>query len=238
MKGLLTSCIVALAALLAPLAPAQSLQGSHASLNRQSNQARVHGLSYMEDAPRVKRFVAAGLLVKLEGNADYDLSDVSYPFARPAVKLFIERVSSQFHAACGEKLTITSMTRPEDEQPPNSSEQSVHPTGIAVDLRVPRSNSCLRWLERVLLSLEGARVLEATREHNPPHYHVAVFPDPYQNYVASLESEDPAGPQYVVRKGDSLTTIARATGTTVNDLRAENGLDGDLIRVGQSLDIP
>ena len=35
----------------------------------------------------------------------------------------------------------------------------------------------------VNLSLEGKKVLEATREHTPPHYHVAVFPNQYTNYI-------------------------------------------------------
>jgi LysM repeat protein len=150
------------------------------------------------------------------------------------VKLFIERLSSQFRAACGEKLIVTSLTRPESEQPYNASDQSVHPRGMAVDLRVPGSSRCRGWLEDVLLSLEDGNVLDATRERNPPHYHVAVFPDPYERYVASLQRN----PQYVVQKGDSLTGIARAMGTTVPALRAENGIQGDLIRPGEPLRIP
>ena len=41
--------------------------------------------------------------------------------------------------------------------------------------------------------------------------------------------------RYQVRPGDVLGTIARRTGVRIEELRRWNGLDGDLIRVGQTL---
>ena len=43
---------------------------------------------------------------------------------------------------------------------------------------------------------------------------------------------------YVVRRGDTLTRLARTYGTTVRLLKAENGLKSDRIVVGQQLKIP
>lgn len=43
---------------------------------------------------------------------------------------------------------------------------------------------------------------------------------------------------YVVRKGDTLSLIARREGTTVTALRSRNRLTGDLIKVGDRLTIP
>lgn len=43
---------------------------------------------------------------------------------------------------------------------------------------------------------------------------------------------------YTVRRGDTLTRIARRCGTTVAALKAANGLTSDLIRTGQPLVIP
>jgi len=43
---------------------------------------------------------------------------------------------------------------------------------------------------------------------------------------------------YVVQRGDTLSEIAREFGTTVSSLRLENGIEGDLIRIGQVLRIP
>ena len=44
--------------------------------------------------------------------------------------------------------------------------------------------------------------------------------------------------QYVVRPGDVLGTIARDHGVRIDEIRQENQLAGDMIRVGQVLDIP
>jgi hypothetical protein len=79
---------------------------------------------------------------------------------------------------------VTSLTRPISEQPRNSHRLSVHPTGMAVDLRVPADSGARRWLENTLLSLENNGVLDVTKEKSPPHYHVAVFPLKYEAYAA------------------------------------------------------
>jgi hypothetical protein len=226
---------IALVLLFSLKVDAQSLGGSPASMNRQERQALVHDFTFLSTASEISRFVAAELIVRLEGNRDYDLHDVSYPYARPAVKLFVERLSPQFRSACGETLTVTSLTRPLSEQPSNSHEQSVHPTGMAVDLRVPGSGRCREWLNQVLVSLESSGVLEATRERSPAHYHIAIFPNQYEQYVRNLRSDIR---EYIVRSGDALARIARTNGTTVSALSSANGLSGDRIFPGQVLRIP
>src|SRR3712207_1728044 len=60
---------------------------------------------------------------------------------------------------------------------------------MALDLRTPRRSSCRRWLENTLLSLESKGVLEATRERRPAHYHIAIFPTPYLNYVSKMTGD-------------------------------------------------
>jgi LysM repeat protein len=47
-----------------------------------------------------------------------------------------------------------------------------------------------------------------------------------------------AGEAYTVKSGDSLTKIAKAHGTTVKAIKAENNLNTDHIKVGQKLKIP
>lgn len=44
--------------------------------------------------------------------------------------------------------------------------------------------------------------------------------------------------RYTVRKGDTLSEIAQQFGISVGDIKRENALRGDLIRIGQVLDIP
>jgi LysM repeat protein len=134
----------------------------------------------------VRSFVDSGYLVRIVQGRDMELHDVSFPYARPEVRLFLERLSSQYRSACGEKLVVTSLTRPLSEQPRNASDRSVHPTGMALDLRRSNRSSCRTWLESTLIALEGRGVLEATRERRPPHYHLALYPSAYAKYVSSI----------------------------------------------------
>lgn len=223
----------------------QSLRGSASSLDRQESSARTHDFTYLQSPIQVERFVKAGYLVQVRPNRDFDLHGVSYPFARPEVRTFVLRLSSQYRRACGEQLVVTSLTRPLSRQPRNASDRSVHPTGMALDIRRSNNRSCRSWLEGVLLSLEGSGVLEATRESYPPHYHIAVYPQPYSRYVEAQNS--PAAQarmasveidQYRVRNGDSLWVIAKAHGTTVDRLKQENNLRGSRIYAGQLLKVP
>lgn len=216
-------------------AHAQSLKGSRTSMERQHQEAVRYGYTFLKTSTEVNNFVANGYLVKVQPGQNFELHDVSYPYARPAVKVFIERLSAQYNNACGEMLTVTSLTRPINRQPSNASSDSVHPTGMAIDLRIPSKRSCRSWLESTLLSLEQAAVLDVTRERNPPHYHVAIFTEPYENYVARMQE---GTMDYIVRRGDSLYLIASRTGTTVQQLRAANGMSGELIHPGQKLQIP
>ena len=146
-------------------------------------EARRERLHFYETSRGVRNAVAAGTLVRLEGDANFIVHDVGYPFVRPATRTFVQRLAGQYHAACGEQLVVTSATRPATRQPANSTKHSVHPTGMAVDLRKPEGE-CLTWLRETLLDLEDADLLEVTEEFGPPHFHVAVFPKPYARYAA------------------------------------------------------
>ena len=95
-------------------------------------------------------------------------------------------------------------------------------------------------MESVLLDLERAGVLEATLERNPPHFHVALFPRQYASYVQGRQATAvvAATEKYRVRSGDSLWSIARASGTSVPELRELNDLRGSQIYPGQVLTVP
>lgn len=247
--GLSAAALAALAACLvaAASAHAQSLRGSRISMDRQNLQARNHDFTFLDTPGDVYRFVEEGYLVRLPGNGDYELKrGVPFPFARPALKLFVERLGRQYRAACREPLVVTSLTRPRSRQPRNASSRSVHPTGMAVDLRVSWSSRCRAWIEGVFLSLEAEGVLDANREYHPPHYHVALFPDPYARYVARVEAAGSdesteaaaAAARYIVRRGDNLWRIASRYGTSVERLKATNGIRSSRIQPGQVLEIP
>ena len=227
-----------------PTIQGQSLRGSTRSVDYQFRVAQDHDFTFLKGPAQVQRFVEAGYLVTVRPSRFLELHGVSYPYARPETRTFVDRLSEQYRRACGEKLVVTSLTRPLSRQPNNASSRSVHPTGMAVDVRRTNNMGCRSWLENVLLSLEKAGVLEATRESRPPHYHIALFPQPYARYVADLGSDAKmvvasADEQaYQVRRGDSLWDIAKNHGTTVDRLKEENDLRGSRIYAGQVLKIP
>ena len=247
-----TTALLALAIGLAPEVEAQtSLRGSKASVNRMYEQAVDHKLKFHRTGKSVEN---AGNLVRMSGNADYRLAGVKYPRVLPSTRAFVQRLGEQYRDQCGEKLVVTSGVRPESYRLINANAKSVHPTGMAIDLRRPQKAKCLRWLRETLLYLEGKGAIEATEERNPPHFHVAVYPGPYNRYVAgrtgktlaqaSGSSESEAKPQregtsrYRVRRGDNLTVIARRHGVTVKQLRQANGLETSRLQPGQTLQIP
>jgi len=64
---------------------------------------------------------------------------------------------------------------------------------------------------------------------------------PEPSYIKIHSNISHAGPKFVqtrVRKGDSLWSIAKAHGASVELIRAMNGNTGDLLRIGQRLKIP
>lgn len=220
---------------------AQSLRGSRASLSRQNEAARRHDFSYLTTSDDVDRFVRLGLLVPVRESDDLTVDEASFRYARPEVRSFLVRLARNYREACGGQLVVTSLTRPERRQPWNASDRSVHPTGMATDIRRTNDMRCRGWLEATLLHLEDAGVVEATRERRPPHYHVAVFPRPFEDYVATGGTIDPSGGEgrfHLVRSGETLGEIAERYGTTIRTLRRENRLRSSRIYVGQVLRIP
>lgn len=247
--------LAALAALAAGPLAAQTLRGSRGSVERMYGQARGQDLTFYRSARGVRNAAREGDLVRLSGNDDYRVAGASYAYGLRTTRTFVQRLASQYRDACGERLVVTSVTRPRSMRLRNSVTETVHPTGMAVDLRKPTRGSCLRWLRRTLLDVEGEGVIDATEERRPPHFHVAVFPRQYSAYVqgrtgvrkrASLASSDGAKSArrpsvratYRVRQGDSLWTIARRHGVSVARIKEANGLRSSRLAVGQKIVIP
>ena len=245
------------------LAGAQSLRGSRSTVARVYERASERGLHFYKTSVGVKSAAEKGRFVRLTGNADYALHGVSHPYLTATTRTFVERLASQYRAGCGEQLVVTSAIRPLSNQPRNSSDYSVHPTGIAVDLRKP-SGKCLTWLRKTLLALEERNVIDGTEEKSPPHFHVVVFPAAYEAYIASADKRDsraadaptvatpkstvaprvalatvgrmpPSTVKYRVRKGDSLWSIAKRYDTSVAKIQKLNPSAAKKIVPGQTL---
>jgi hypothetical protein len=165
-----------------------TLRGSPESMARQHRVARDHGLTFTRTPAQIRELKGRGELVLVEPSDDVALlPTISNPVAHPVTRAFIERTAAAYRDACGERLVVTSLTRPTSRQPANSHPLSVHPTGIAVDLRISQRADCRGWLERTLLAMEAEGLLDITREQRPPHYHVALFPEPYLEFLERTE---------------------------------------------------
>ncbi|HEX8395307.1 MAG TPA: DUF5715 family protein [Longimicrobium sp.] len=169
-----------------------TLRGSPASMVHQHDVAKASDYSFLRDAAEVRRLAAQGYLVRIRPTDNYRLARVSHPYARPEVATFLDRLSAQYRDACGERLVVTSLTRPTSGQPRNAHKLSVHPAGMAADLRISTRAQCRAWLEGALLGLEARGVLDVTRERMPPHYHVAVFPGAYSAYLERIDGKPAA----------------------------------------------
>jgi hypothetical protein len=258
MKALLppAATVLILAAVASSPLAAQSLRGSETSVRRMYSHAQSADLHFFTTGRGIRNAAEDGSLARLSPNRDYTLEGVSYPYVRPITRTFVQRLAEQYRSACGERLVVTSAARPRSLHLINSVSKTVHPTGMAVDLRRSNRASCRNWLRNTLLSLEGEGVLEATEEHNPPHFHVAVFPGPYGEYLreksvpvpakaraaqpkaAAKSASSAAVARHKVRGGESLWSIARKNGTTVAKLKAANHLRTSTIQPGQTLVLP
>jgi LysM repeat protein len=278
----LAGAIAVAVALLAPSADAQrrargnrgnarpeSLRGSKASVEKMYDFAQRYRYPFYLTPTNVDAAVAQGRLVALTGDSTYELTrGVGFSYATREAKQFVTQFAPQYLYACGSPLTVTSAARPLSRQPHNANPHSVHPTGIAVDIRRPPPGPCLTWVRKALADLESRGLIEATEEHHPIHLHLAVLaapgakvvlPNLVQGMVAAARV--PTAPlasatvvsvangevslptkgvrTYVVRQGDTLYDIANKTGVSVQALAAENRrVAKGTLKPGTTLKVP
>lgn len=137
--------------------------------------ANRRDLEFMRTPTDIYDAVRAGELKLISITSDLEMRSVSFPFVLPNTLRFADSLAFEYRAACGQRIVVTSGSRPLDKQPGNASPKSVHPTGMAIDFRRPANPGCLTWLRKALVKLEDAGVVEATEERHPPHFHVAVL---------------------------------------------------------------
>ena len=167
---------------------ASDLFGSRLSMEKQHAVAVDLDYDFARTASQVAEVVASGELMEVVPNGDFAFSGVSFPYAQPEIGAFITRLAAEFHAVTGMQLVVTSLTRPISEQPSNASALSVHPAGMAVDLRIPSNRRARAWLSQRLLDLETLGTLDVTLERHPAHLHVAVYPAAFEAYAARQDS--------------------------------------------------
>lgn len=163
------------------------LRGSPASMQRQNRVAVKAEYTFARTMADIDRMLEEGELVELKPTRHLEIrSGLISHATRPEVRVFVMRLAEEYHKATGERLVVTSLTRPSGRQPRNASPLSVHPTGMALDLRISQKAASRQWIEKRLLGMEAKGVLDITREAFPPHYHLALFPE---KYLQHLEAE-------------------------------------------------
>lgn len=157
----------------------ESLHGSKQSVEKMYDFALQHHYPFYLTPTNLDAAIAAGRLVPLTGDSTYELTrGVGFSYSTREAKQFVSAFAPQYLFACGTPLTVTSAARPMSRQPHNANPHSVHPTGIAVDIRRPPPGPCLNWVRGALATLESKGIVEATEEHHPVHLHVAVLAAP------------------------------------------------------------
>lgn len=202
------------------------LHGSQESVQKMWDFATMHGLTFYRTPRDIDRAVSEGKLVPLDGDASYELTQsVGFSFATREAKQFVVSFAPQYSAACGAPLVVTSAARPTSRQPRNSNPYSVHPTGIAVDIRRPPAGRCQTWLRNALAELEEQGYVEATEERHPVHLHVAVLTEPGK--IAALPPLDvgmiAASPGRAPRRGAEAASRVATPAVPVSNPSARSG---------------
>jgi len=196
------------------------LHGSKESVEKMYDFATAHGLSFYLTQTNIDTAIAHGRLVPLTGSATYELTrGVGFSYSTREAKQFVEAFAPQYLTACGAPLTVTSAARPTSKQPHNANPHSVHPTGIAVDIRRPYRGPCLDWVRTALTELERKGVVEATEEHHPVHLHIAVLVPPGRkvvlpNLAAGMVAQAPMVP---------VQSVSQVITASAGDVAVANG---------------
>jgi hypothetical protein len=241
------------------------LHGSKESVEKMYDFAQSHRMPFYLTPTNVDFAIAKGDLVALTGDSTYELTrGVGFSYSTNEAKQFVLAFAPQYLASCGVPLTVTSAARPMSRQPHNANPHSVHPTGIAVDIRRPPAGPCQTWVRTALAELERQGIVEATEEHHPVHIHLAVLVQPggkisLPNLVRTVVARQVATPAvtvassgdvslpkktvtartYTVRQGDTMWDIANRSGVSMSALSRVNGRAArSALRPGTTLTLP
>jgi hypothetical protein len=168
----------------------------------QNARADADDLSRMTGDAMVQRFRRAGLLVPVSAaTSTFYLQQVprKLRYLRPWTRLFLTRLSRQFHARFGTRLRITGLVRTAayqrtlDRYNANAAAasgplRSSHLTGATLDISKRfMTRAHVQWMRRVLYDLRQRDVLYALEEFSQPCFHVMVYRS-YKDYVRALAS--------------------------------------------------
>ncbi|MBI1357013.1 MAG: hypothetical protein GC160_21955 [Acidobacteria bacterium] len=183
---------------------AASLRATRGSQAVQNARADDDHLSRMENQEMVERWARLELLTRVpEKTSSYYLHAVQpqYRYLRPWAHLFLERLSSQYHARFKQPMRVTSLLRTASYQrslqrrngnaaSATGPTRSAHLTGACMDIsKKGMSGAQVAWVRNVLSSLRSKKFLYAVEEFQQPVFHILVHRD-YLDHVDNVTSGD------------------------------------------------
>lgn len=166
----------------------------------QNRYADGDDLSRMLNASMIQRFNRNGYLLKVPvSTRHYYLRSIpsQYRYLRPWSRLFLYRLSKQYHARFKKKLRVTSLVRTVASQvrlakwngnaaTAYGARRSSHLTGATLDISKHGMTVKERnWMRRVIYSLKQKGYLYAVEEFRQPTFHIMVYRN-YLQYVKRL----------------------------------------------------
>ncbi|MDP3985580.1 MAG: DUF5715 family protein [bacterium] len=164
-------------------------------LEREGEAVKRFNLTRLTDQEMLKRLISQGHLVEVpKRGKGFTLGSIGghasrnrhlYRYVRTYTKRFIVRFSEQYAARFGRSYRIGSLVRTCKYQEriarrngnAAACADTSHTTGATVDLNWRTMTPAGRkWAESVLLDLEARNLIQATKEHGQPVYHVMVYP--------------------------------------------------------------
>ncbi len=168
-----------------------SLRGSPSSVERQNKQGKRENLSKIKNEEMIKRFVKAGLLVRIPDGKYGVVVDSELPlnrrFCRPQTVDFIKDLGTRFEKKFGKPIQVNSCVRDIETQAElrkrnrnaaktYGARASSHLMGSTVDIaRLGLTLTEQKFIRSRLLFHEGAGRIEATEEKRQAVWHVMVF---------------------------------------------------------------
>lgn len=185
-------CMLAGDSLLVADSSSQAIQNAHADAEH---------LSRMRSIAMIRKFTRQGYLVRVPSRTRfYYLRSIPsrYRYCRPWTKLFLTRLSREYHARFGKRLRVTSLVRTVPQQRrlerrngnaanATGSHRSSHLTGATLDIsKRYMTRREKNWMRDTLYALRQRGHIYAIEEFEQPTFHIMIYRN-YTEYVARLK---------------------------------------------------
>lgn len=159
--------------------------GEVSSSQQQLGYAQKQQLPFMATEAEYQTRISSGYFIRLE--SPFMEVHARRPYALPSTVVFVAELAREYYdEGCG-LLVVKDALRLTSERPSNGSLYSVHPAGMAVDIRTKYiPTECADWLRTYISQKEAEGKVDGTQEWKPEHLHVVV---PIEARGPSLQSQ-------------------------------------------------